>query len=201
MGAILDSVKDQPDLCRADALQITETLVGLLKTIEETDPQLQAIQNTISMLAANLKEQFKPFLPGLLESLIKDINRDLDFKIVDAQEEELENAEDKEVQSIKLSIKGIEGAKTIQMNTNALENKLAALQILAQVGQALKEHFSEFVGQVAEQITPHIHDKISSSVRKNASKMIFVLIDCCPTKEARIELLKLLTPHLVTQIK
>jgi len=65
------------------------------------------------MLAANLKEQFKPFLPGLLESLIKDINRDLDFKIVDAQEEELENAEDKEVQSIKLSIKGIEGAKTI----------------------------------------------------------------------------------------
>lgn len=30
IGAILDSVKDQPQLCREDALQITQTLIGLL---------------------------------------------------------------------------------------------------------------------------------------------------------------------------
>lgn len=67
------------------------------------------------------------------------------------------------------------------MNTHALENKLAALQILGQVGQALKEHFAEHVGRVAEVITPQIHDKISSSVRKASAKLCFVLIDCCPT--------------------
>jgi hypothetical protein len=45
--------------------------------------------------------------------LYKDINRDLDFKIVDAKEEELEDEENDKIQSIKLSVKGVEGAKTI----------------------------------------------------------------------------------------
>lgn len=30
MGNILDSVRDQPELCRADALEITTALVGSL---------------------------------------------------------------------------------------------------------------------------------------------------------------------------
>lgn len=102
MANILDSVKDQQDLCRADALEITTALVGSLKSLEESDPQITAIQNAISLLASSLKADFKPFLPELMESLFKDINKDLDFKIVDAKEEELENEEDSKVQQIKL---------------------------------------------------------------------------------------------------
>lgn len=49
------------------------------------------------MLAASLKEDFKPFVPGLLDSLIRDIQKDLDFKIVDAKEEELENEDEGKV--------------------------------------------------------------------------------------------------------
>jgi len=56
------------------------------------------------MLAASLKHEFKPFLPSLMESLLKDSRRDLDFKIVDAQEEELEETEEgeKPIQKIRL---------------------------------------------------------------------------------------------------
>jgi hypothetical protein len=43
IAVILDSVKDQPELCRADALEITTTLVASLKTLEDTDPQITAI--------------------------------------------------------------------------------------------------------------------------------------------------------------
>lgn len=138
------------------------------------------------MLAASLKEHFKPFLPELMESLFKDINKDLDFKIVDAKEEELENDEDSKVQQIKLSIKGVEGAKTISMNTTALENKITALQIIAQVAQALETHFADFVGPTAEQVHKLIHDKLSSSVRKQSTKLCFVLIDCTPSKEGKV---------------
>jgi hypothetical protein len=99
------------------------------------------------MLAASLKHEFKPFLPGLMESLLKDVKRDLDFKIVDAAEEELEEKEDGEnpIQKIRLQIKGVEGAKTIQMNTSALENKIAAITIVGAVAQALGVHFSDYV--------------------------------------------------------
>ena len=81
-------------MCRQDALEITTQLVGSLKLLEDTDPQLQSIQNAISMLASSLKHEFKPFLPELLDSLFKDLKRDLDFKLVDATEEELENNEE-----------------------------------------------------------------------------------------------------------
>lgn len=62
------------------------------------------------------------------------MTRDLDFKIVDAVEEELEEEEgSKQVQKISLKIKGVEGSKTIQMNTVALENKLSAVQTVGAI--------------------------------------------------------------------
>jgi hypothetical protein len=201
MGNILESVKDNTELCRADALEITTVLVAQLATIEDTDPQLQAIQNAISMLAASLKQDFKPFLPQLMESLMKDSKRDLDFKIVDAVEEELENAEEGEVQKIKLSIKGVEGAKTIQMNTTALENKIAAIEIIGAVAQALGSNFADYIEPVASLIASDlIHDKYSSSVRKNSTKICVVLIDCCPSHDHMIKLLKTLSPHIAMEI-
>lgn len=44
-------------------------------------------------MAGSLKEAFTPFLPALMDSLHKDMIRGLDFKIVDAKEEELEEEE------------------------------------------------------------------------------------------------------------
>lgn len=38
IGNILDSVKDKPELCRQDALEITTELVQSLATMEDTDP-------------------------------------------------------------------------------------------------------------------------------------------------------------------
>lgn len=64
--------------------------------MEDSDPQILAIQNMVPQLAAVLKADFKPFLPTLMESLIRDAKRDTDFKIVDATEEEIEEADDDE---------------------------------------------------------------------------------------------------------
>ncbi len=87
---MLDSVKDKPEVCRQDALEISTGLIQLLGQIKDSDPQLLAIQNILANLAGSLKEGFTPFLPALMDSLHKDMVRDLDFKIVDAVEEELE---------------------------------------------------------------------------------------------------------------
>lgn len=128
IGTMLDSVKDQPEVCKADAMEISTNLIHLLGQIKDSDPQLLAIQNILQNLAGSLKEAFKPFLPTLMSSLQKDMTRDLDFKIVDAAEEELEDDDDKQqIQKISLKIKGVEGRKTIEMNTVALENKIAAI--------------------------------------------------------------------------
>lgn len=124
----------------------------------------------------------------MMEALVKDMRRDLDLKIVDANEEELEDAEDEEqphLQKIKLSVKGVEGAKTIQMNTTALENKIDAIRVTSAVASALGTHFFEYVEPIANLVVQElIHDKYSSSVRKGSTKLCAPLIECCPTADA-----------------
>jgi hypothetical protein len=82
------------------------------------------------MLAASLKQDFRPFLPQMMEQLVKDMKRDIDLKIVEASQAEIEDDDEEKnpsLQKIAISIKGVEGAKTIQMNTTALENKIDAI--------------------------------------------------------------------------
>lgn len=128
--------------------------------------------------------------------------RDLDFKIVDAKEEELEEDDDsKQVQKIQLKIKGVEGAKTIEMNTVALENKISAIQTVGAIAQNLGPIFFEYVEDVAfVLINQLIHDKYSSSVRKSSTKLCSALLECCPTKENQLKLLKLFLPQIAGEI-
>ena len=88
----------------------------------------------------------------------------------------------------------------ISMNTTALENKITALQILGQVAQALGTNYNEFVGPTCEHLSTLMHDKLSSSVRKNSTKLCFVMVDACASNEQKVQVLKLLTPHIVQEI-
>lgn len=206
IGNILDSVKDQPEICVADANEISQSLISLLNsnTLDEADPQILAIQNMVSQLAACLKADFKPFLPPLMESLFRDARRDLDFKIVDAVEADLEEQEDGEkndLQKIVMKIKGMEGQKTIQMNTTALENKLNAVQIIRSLAQEMKYHFADYVDPVTQLIVSELmHDKLSSTVRKEATKTCAALIGCLREQADQQRVLKVVLPQICMEI-
>jgi hypothetical protein len=61
-----------------------------------------------------LKEEFKQFLPVIIPSLKKDMERDVKFSFEDApeQEEKTGQGEDDEgITSLAVKIKGLEGAK------------------------------------------------------------------------------------------
>lgn len=95
IGCIIESVKDKPELCRKDAHEICAILVGLLYSgnIDEADAQEVAIKGTLVQLAGCLKQEFKEYLSPLITALIRDMKKDLDFKIVDADQAELEEQE------------------------------------------------------------------------------------------------------------
>lgn len=87
------------------------------------------------------------------------------------------------------------------MNTTALENKIAAIEIIGAVAQSLGSHFADYVEPVANLIVSDlIHDKYSSSVRKNSTKLCVALIDCCPSHDSMLKLLKMLSPHIAIEI-
>ena len=71
------------------------------------------------------------------------------------------------------------------MNTTALENKIDAIRVTSAVASALKVHFVDYVEPLAKLVVDElIHDKFSSSVRKNSTKLCSPLLECCPTQES-----------------
>lgn len=65
-----------------------------------------------------------------MPALLKDVTRDIDLKIQDADlAGSNSNANDGST-ALKIKIKGLEGERQISMNTNALENKINALKIV-----------------------------------------------------------------------
>ena len=89
----------------------------------------------------------------MMEQLVKDMKRDIDLKIVEASQAEIEDDDEEKnpsLQKIAISIKGVEGAKTIQMNTTALENKIDAIRVTNSVASALGVHFVDYVEPIAQ---------------------------------------------------
>ena len=64
-----------------------------------------------------------------MPALLKDASRDIDLKIQDA-DLTAGQTEDSGISALKIKVKGVEGERQITMNTNALENKINALQII-----------------------------------------------------------------------
>ena len=86
----------------------------------------------------------------------------------------------------------MEGAKQLQMNTHALEAKINAVEHIGSVAQALGGNFFEYVEPVSQLVVNELmHDKFSSSVRKNSTKLCQTLIECCPNHEFQLKLLRL----------
>ena len=171
LGFILTALKSNTSLCRQDALDIARALTQLLVSgqISEADPQILAIQNTLSQIGACIKGEFKEFLPHIMPALIKDATRDIDLKIKDA---ELAGKEDKGegVASFNVKIRGFEGERQITMNTNALENKINALQIIKNLASSLGTGFFEQVEPVTQIIINDLLGfKYSKAVRKTAA--------------------------------
>lgn len=88
IGFIITSVKDQPEICKQDAIQVTQMIIEtkVSGTMQDSDPQVMAMSNCISQICAAIKEEFKQFLPAIVPQLIKDAERDIEFKVCDADE-------------------------------------------------------------------------------------------------------------------
>jgi|LakMenEpi03Oct11_1017367.scaffolds.fasta_scaffold05932_1 hypothetical protein len=63
-------------------------------------------------------------------------------------------------------------------------------------------HFEAYIEELAKLITSDlIHNKYSSSVRKEATRMCSSLIFCCSNNTQRVELLRMFMPHIAQQIQ
>jgi hypothetical protein len=82
MGNIVEACEDQ---VQGDASAIFSTLVHMLEKIPYEDPSTLAIKEVSVNFASCLKENFTPYLAGLIGSLLIDANNELDIHIADTE--------------------------------------------------------------------------------------------------------------------
>ena len=83
------------------------------------------------------------------------------------------------------------------MNTTALENMISAVKVTRSIAQEMGSHFEEYIEELARLITSDlIHNKFSSSVRKEATRMCSSLIFCCSNNTQRVDLLRMFMHHI-----
>ena len=103
-------MKDKPEVCKSDAIEVAQVLTTLLNSgkIEDADPQLLALQDTLSKIGSCIKLEFKAFLPHIMPALIKDMKRDIDFKLEDA---DLAGKTEGGNTAMNIKVKGMEGER------------------------------------------------------------------------------------------
>jgi len=125
-----------------------------------------SIKETLTKIAAFLKEDFHAFMPDLLSNLVKDAKLDIDIKMTSAEEQKPELA------SFTFKMKGLEGNQRLSMNTSALESKIAAFKLINMISESMGSAFTPYVDAILPIMIEHMTYFYSKAVRKFSMKTI-----------------------------
>lgn len=176
-------MKHKPELCKADAVTITQLIVALMNSgnLTAADPQNESMLECLSMICVCLKEEFYPFLSTLVPRLKQDMEKDVKFSVRDADDVAGGDDEgDDQVSKMAVKIKGMEGTKQISMDTSALEAKTAAITVMKDIARNMGTKFYDFVETVAELLLGQLmNDRLTQEVRHQSAKCMRFCVAAC----------------------
>ena len=88
--------------------------------------------------------------------------------------------------SITLCMKGLEGNKQLTMNTNALESKINAVEVIRELIKNLEKSYFPFVEQTWAVISQLFDYKYSKAVRQAVWQSCEYIIESCPNEETMV---------------
>lgn len=113
IGFLLEAVKEEREQFEEDAKEIANAFMQMLEpgVLKDDDPQITSITQSLTQVSAILLNNFTPYLPTIMERLIKDAQADIDIKLEDAEIANLKSQPNIEsgVTAVTLTMKGLEG--------------------------------------------------------------------------------------------
>ena len=200
IGFLLDAVKEsEEELFKNDAKEIIQIFNNIMNSAKVDDQEVTAITSALTQVAAVLKEDFAPFMPGIMERLLKDAQCNVDFKVEDAEIPNL--GHDESLTSVTFKMKGLDGQKKLSLNTSALENKINAVVVIRTLAQNLKTTFQPFVQPTLEVFVDLFDYKYSRAVRGSAIETCQYLIQSLSDLGDKQLLMQKLSPIFELSIK
>lgn len=188
IGHIVESVSEL-DSAVETALQIMNQLMELKKVLEDDDPALNTIYESISYFAMCLKEKFIPFLDAWVKELWNKASLEVEMTLYDAESAEAQTLP-LGMNAVRFELKGL-GTKQLAVSTVVLENKIKACKILYDIVVSLESGFEPYVMNTLNVLLPLINYKYNKEIRKYTVKTITLLFKSVPLEQREIMLARL----------
>ena len=199
IGYLLEAVKERREEFLEDAKKIMQIFVGALSStaITDDDPQYSSTMQALTQLSAILKDDFLPFLPDIMNKLIKDSQGDVDFKLEDADlmgAAASQTNTDAGLTSMVINMKGLDGTKKLTLNTSALENKIQAVQVIKELANNLGKSFFPYVEPLWAIYKDLFQYKYSKAIRTSVREGTQFLIKACPDEATQSQMIQTVYP-------
>ena len=85
---MIEAVAEEKRTFQENVHQIAGSLVHLVTSggLTQDDPQIVAIQETLSKIAYFLKEEFHPYFANVFPALLADTKQEIDIKLTSAED-------------------------------------------------------------------------------------------------------------------
>lgn len=146
----------------------------------ERDSTFDYILPACARISRALTSQFEPFLPALMEPLLAGAKQEIQFSMVDAEEDDIDGdvIQDEETgtESAVVSL-GAGMRKRVTLNTHAVQQKNQAARVLYEFASALKGYLKSYILPSLQILLTMITDKHSSDIRSSATLAMAKMFD------------------------
>jgi hypothetical protein len=155
--------------------------MSLLQALDtERDTTFDYILPACARISRALTTQFEPFLPALMEPLLAGAKQEIQFTMVDAEEDDVEGEviqdEDTGLESAVVTL-GAGVRKRVTLNTHAVQQKNQAARILYEFATALRGYLKSYILPSLQILLTMATDKHSSDVRSSATLAMGKMFD------------------------
>lgn len=148
--------------------QITQFLANAVNQgFSDADPQDLASKEALINCAGFLGTEFAVYMPVLMDTIVRDSQLSLDFKMQSADQPVTDTNAGFNVK-VNL-IKGM-GEQRVSMNTENLVRKTGAFALLEQVSEKMGSSFAPYVEPLAPIVMEHMKFQFHHEIRKHALK-------------------------------
>ena len=152
-----------------DALEVMHLLIGAMG--QDDDITFDYILPACGRISKALQKHFEPFLPLVMIPLLAGATQEIQFSMVDADEDENEGEvthdDETGTESAVISL-GAGVKKRVTLNTHAVQQKNQAARMLYEFGSSLKGHLNTYLPASASALLEMVTDKHSADVRSSA---------------------------------
>lgn len=173
MGDLLTSIKSNADLFNSECSSIMQSLISLQSQIDREDVMNRALMVVYQHVVEVMKENFSVYSDFIFERTMEAAMRPIDVQIVDELEKEKGSKKGLHHNFAKLKVNlKIDGTKHIVLNTDTLEQKIEATNLLSAMSENMGAAYLKYAEHTIAIVKELIMIKHNKQIRGN-------MIDCC----------------------